>query len=141
MSRQISTVPAGILCNNNQFFYAAVCQEVGLIQYVIQLPAPVLSTKVGNDAIGAAIVTALRNLDKGIMLRCGDNPSGLLLRSINGIKFRHGLSLQQLFNGRNDFRITSGTEDSVYLRHFLYNFFLIALGKASGNQNFTNFSL
>ena len=75
------------------------------------------------------------------MLRGGQDTTGFLLRSIDGAKVRNGITLQQCFNSRHDFRITAGTENTIDLRHFLHNFFLITLGKTAGYQNLTHIAI
>ena len=87
--RQIRSVTAGILRHNNQFFYTACSQHPSLIQNIVQLAAPEPSPKIGNNAVGTAVIAPFRNFNIGIVLRCGDDTAGFLFGGINGTKIRN----------------------------------------------------
>ena len=141
MSGKIRTIAAGILGYNDQLFHTASCQESCLIEHIIHLTAAELTPQCGNNAVGAAIVTALRNFDKRIVFRSGEHTAGFLLRCINGTEVHHLLIFQQGLNGRNNFCIAAGTQNAVYLRQFLQDILLISLGQASGNQDLAHQTL
>ena len=141
MSRKVSTVAAGILGHHNQFLHAAVCQQPGFIQHIIQLTAAVLAPKIGNDAVCAPVIAAFRNFNERIVLRSGDDTSGFLLRCINGAKFRNSLLIQQRLNGRDNLRIASRPQNTVYFRHFRQDLVLIPLGQTAGDQNLSHLAL
>ena len=138
---QIGAVAAGILGHHDELLHAVGGQEPGLIEHIVHLPAAVFAPQGGNDAVGAVVVAALGDLDKGIMPGGGQDSAGLLLRRINGTEFADRIIRKKCLNGRNDFRIASGAEKAVHLGHFLQDLLLIPLGQAAGHQNFSDFPL
>ena len=131
--REIRAVAAGVLGHHHQFLHAAVRQQPGLVEDVVQLTAAVPTPQVGNDAVGTAVVTALGDFQEGVVLRGGDHPAGFLLRGIDGAKILHIPIFQQGLDGGHDFRIAAGAQNAVHLGQLLENVPLIPLGQAAGD--------
>ena len=106
--REVRAVAAGVLSHHDELLYPAVRQHPGFVEHVVQLTAAIPTPQVRNDAEGAAVVAAFGDFDKGVVLRGGDDPAGLLLRGIDGAVVRHFLLVQQRLNGGDDLRVAAG---------------------------------
>ena len=62
LARGVLAVTGGILSHYDELLDAAVCQRLGLGQHLSIGTGGIRSAQLGNDAIGAAIITALGNL-------------------------------------------------------------------------------
>ena len=136
MLREIRSVAAGILGDNDQFLDTGCCQKPGLVKHIIHGPAAELATQRRDHAVGTAVIATFSDLDVGKIFRCGHHTAGLQFRLVNRIKHRHfHIVGEHSFEYRHDAVIAAGAQNAVNLRHLLQDLMLIPLGKAACDQD------
>ena len=65
----VHAVGAGVLRHHQQLFGAALDQRFGFFQHFMHRPAVQIAAQTGDDAEGAAVITAFRNFQIGIVAR------------------------------------------------------------------------
>ena len=137
MPREIQAVSADVLGNHDELLDAVSGQGSGLVEHVVQLPAAVAAAEGGDDAVGAVVVTALGDLQVGIIVGAGEHPGRLVQRRVDVAKGLDGLPGQGLLHGGDDLAVAARTQNAVHLGHLGEDLVLIPLGEAAGDQDLT----
>ena len=138
LSVKVNAVAAGILGDDDKLLYAVLGKHPRLIEAVLQAAAAVSAPQGGDDAVGAAVVAALRDLQIGIVRRGSQHTAGLRQDGIDVAETADSLICKQSLHRRDDVVIAARSQDAVHLGHFPQNFLLIALRKAAGDQDLTD---
>lgn len=84
------------------------------------------------------VVAALGDFQIGVIFRRGQNAAVLRLFGVDIVEALVALTRQNLPDGVCNIVIRACAKHAVNLRQLLQNFFLIALGKTAGDENFLN---
>ena len=130
----VGAVPGDVLGDDQQLLHPALRQAPGLLQQGLEAPAAVPAPEVGDDAVGAAVVTALGDLQVGGIGGRGHQPRPVLHGVVNVPEVGGGVPLHHRLDGGDDVGIAAGAQNPVHLGQLLQDLILVALGKAAGHQ-------
>ena len=120
LSIKIFSIQCGFLGHQDQLFYSLVGQILCFLKKPLHGNAPEISPELWYDAVGAVFVTALRNLQIGIMPSCGNDPVGICKRQRVKVVCSHmSVSFQRFPYRLYDLCISRGAKNGVYLRNLI----------------------
>ena len=132
---EIDAVAARILRDDDELFHAALRQILRFFHELFHRAAAVPAAELRDDAERAVVVAALRDAQIRVVLGRGQNALGLGQVRVDVAELRDHLAGEDFPDRRNDVIIRARAKHAVYLRHFLHDLHLIALGKTSGHKD------
>ena len=131
---EIGAVAGDVLGDDDQLLHPPVGQGLGLGEQGLHAPAAVAAPEIGDDAVGAAVVAALGNLQVGGVGRRGHHPGPVLLRVVDVAEAAGMAADGHLLQGGDDVGVAAGAQHAVHLGHLLLQLVLVPLGQAAGHQ-------
>ena len=138
---QVGAVAGDVLGDDDDLLHAPVGQLLGLSEQGLHGPAAVAAPEIGDDAVGAAVVAALRDLQVGGVSGGGHHP-GAILHGVVDVAEESGLvALHDGLHCGDDVGVAAGTQHAVHLGHLLHELILVALGQAARHQQLAQSAL
>ena len=138
---EILAIAAGVLRDDDQFLHAVLGERLRLGDQFLHLPAAVMAAQLRNDAERAIVVTALGDLEIGILLRRRQDAARLVQRDADVIEALIFLPVQDLLRRVDNVVIRARAEHAVDLRHLVHDLLLIALGQTAGDEDLPDTAL
>ena len=138
---EVFAIAAGVLRDDDQFLHAVLGERLGLGDQLLHLPAAVMAAQLRNDAERAIVVTALGDLEIGILLRRRQDAARLVQRGADVVEALIFLPVQDLLRRVDNVVIRARAEHTVDLRHLVHDLLLIALGQTAGDENLPDTAL
>ena len=125
---EIFAIYGCFLCYQDQLFHTLLCHILCLRDQTLHRNAAEFSAKLRDDTVGAVLITAFCDLQVSEMSSCCKNTFASCVRKIIDItEFFEMIACHSFLQSFYDVSIGGGSENSIYLRNFFDNLFLVTL--------------